>query len=78
MPKLCHRKMCSFAYSYTAAHIKLNLCWQSSAIFTLQNGAEDYLVRLLDDTNLGAIHACQQTFMLKDIQLSCRIHGEWN
>ena len=37
--------------------IKSDLHWQSSAIFTLQNGAEDYLVRLLDDMNLCAIYA---------------------
>ena len=58
--------------------IKSDLFWKSSAIFTIQNAAEDYLVRLLEDTNLCALHACQQTIMLKDIHLAYRICGEWN
>ena len=43
-----------------------------------KNGAEDYLIRLLDDINLCAIHAHWQTIMLKDIQLAYRYHGEQN
>ena len=58
--------------------IKANIRWQSSAIFALQNRAKDYLVWLLDDTNLCAIHAHRQTIMPRDIQLTCRIHAEQN
>ena len=58
--------------------IESDLHWQSSAILALQNGAEDYLMRLLDNTNLCAIHAHWQTIMSKDIQLAHRICGEWN
>ena len=32
--------------------INASIRWQSTAIFALQNGAEDYMVRLSDDTNL--------------------------
>ena len=55
---------------------KPNIRWQSTAIFALQNGAEDYLVRLFDDANLYTIHARRQTIMPHDIQLVRRIHGE--
>ena len=61
-----------------AQGIMSDLCWKSSTIFALQNGTEDYLVRLLDDMNLCAIHEGWQTIMPKDIQLAHRIHGEWN
>ena len=37
---------------------------------------EAYLVRLLDDANLCAIHARRVTIMPKDIQLARRIRGE--
>jgi histone H3/H4 len=33
-----------------------NLCFQSSAIMTLQEATEDYLVSLFEDTNLAVIH----------------------
>ena len=50
--------------------IKANIRWQSTAIFTLQNGAKDYMVRLFDDANLYAIHAWRQIIMPQDIQLA--------
>ena len=56
--------------------IKVNIRWQSSAIFSLQNGAKDYLVQLLDDMNLCAIHAHRQMIIPRDIQLTHRIHNE--
>ena len=43
--------------------IKANIRWQSTAIFTLQNCAEDYMVWLFDASNLCAIHAQRQTTM---------------
>ena len=49
--------------------IKANIRCQSSAIFALQNVAEDYMVRLFDDANLCAIHAQRQTIMPQNIQL---------
>ena len=58
-------------------NIKSDLWWQSSAILTLQNGVEDYLVRLLEDTNLCALHAHWHTIMPKDMHLVCRIYSEW-
>ena len=55
---------------------KYNLCFQGSAIICLQEAAEAYLVSLMEDANLCAIHAKQVTIMPKDIQLACCIWGE--
>ena len=42
----------------------------------LQEASESYLVSLMEDTNLCAIHAKCVTIMPKDIQLASQIHGE--
>ena len=48
---------------------------QAMAIYMLQWAAEAYLVGLLEDTNLIAIHTKCVTIMPKDIQLVLRIQG---
>ena len=45
-------------------------------VMALQEAAEVYLVQLLEDSNLCAIHAKRITIQPKDIQLVRRIHGE--
>ena len=55
---------------------KYDLCFQGSAITCLQEAAEAYVVGLMEDTNLCAIHAKRVTIMPKDIQLACCIWGE--
>ena len=52
------------------------LRFQSGAILALQESAEAYLVGLLEDSNLCAIHAKRVTIMPKDMQLAQRIRGE--
>ena len=52
------------------------LRFQSGAILALQESAEAYLVGLLEDSNLCAIHARRITIMPKDMQLAQRIRGE--
>ena len=49
---------------------------QASAILAAQEGSEAYLVGLLEDSNLCAIHGRRVTIMPKDIQLARRIRGE--
>lgn len=49
--------------------------WQSNAVLALQEACEAYLIHLLEDTNLCAIHAKRVTIMQKDIQLARRIRG---
>ena len=55
---------------------KTDMRFQGSAIICLQEAAEAYLVSLLEDTNLCAIHAKRVTIMPKDVQLARRIRGE--
>jgi histone H3 len=48
-----------------AQDFKTDLRFQSSAVSTLQEAAEAYLVGLFEDTNLCAIHAKRVTIMPK-------------
>ena len=50
--------------------------FQSTAIAALQEAAENYIVGLLDDVNLLAIHARRVTIMPRDIRLTLRIRGD--
>ena len=52
---------------------KRDMCFQGSTIICLQEAAEAFLVSLLEDANLCAIHAKRVTIMPKDIQLARRI-----
>ena len=45
-------------------------------MLALQESSEAFLIRLLEDTNLCAIHANRVTIMPKDIRLARRIRGE--
>ena len=49
---------------------------QSAALGALQESAEAYLVRVLEDTNLCANHCNRVTIKPKDMQLARRISGE--
>ena len=59
-----------------AEGIKKGMCFQSTAVLALQEAAEAYLIKLLEDANWCAIHAKRVTIMPKDIQLARRICGE--
>ena len=45
-------------------------------VIALQEAAEVYLVQLLEDLNLCAIHVKRVTIQPKDIQLARQIYGE--
>ena len=49
---------------------KIDMHFQGSTIICLQEAAKAFLVSLLEDTNLCAIHAKRVTIMPKDIQLA--------
>eukprot|EP00002_Diphylleia_rotans_P008811 TRINITY_DN18800_c0_g1_i1.p2 TRINITY_DN18800_c0_g1~~TRINITY_DN18800_c0_g1_i1.p2 ORF type:complete len:146 (+),score=36.46 TRINITY_DN18800_c0_g1_i1:43-480(+) len=49
--------------------------FQAEAILALQEAAEAYIVGLMEDANLCAIHAKRVTIMVRDIQLARRIRG---
>lgn len=50
--------------------------WQASSLLALQEGTETYVVGLLEDSNLCAIHAKRITLMTQDINLSRKIRRE--
>jgi histone H3 len=50
--------------------------FQKTALLALQEAAEAYLVGVLENANLEAIHGKRITISPKDIQLSLRIRGE--
>ena len=52
-----------------------NLHFQATALLTLQEATEAYVVALFEDANQCAIHAKWVTLMPKDIQLAHRIRG---
>ena len=49
--------------------------WQSIAVMALQEASEAFLVKLLSDANLLAIHAKRKTIQSEDIKLACRVRG---
>ena len=55
---------------------KVDFRIQALAVYALQWASEAYLVGLLEDSNLCALHARRCTIMPKDIQLARRIRGE--
>ena len=55
---------------------KCPLCWMKGVIEALDKGAEAYMVTLMENANLLAIHAWRVTLQPWDIQLAHRIHGD--
>ena len=43
----------------------------------LQEAGETFLVGLLEQVNMCAIHAKRVTIMPRDIQLACKIQGDF-
>ncbi len=58
-----------------AQDLNKKMRFQQSAMAALQEGAEAYMVGLLEDANLAAIHAKRVTIMPKDIIMAKRIRG---
>ena len=50
--------------------------FQFTAIATLQEAAENFIVGLFEDVNLLAVHAKRVTVMPIDIRLALRIRGD--
>ena len=51
-------------------------CLAKGAMDALHEAAESYLVGMIEDANLLAIHAKRYTIQPRDIQLACRIRGD--
>ena len=58
--------------------VRCPLRWTKGALEALHEASEAYLVDLLEDANLIAIHARRITLQPRDIQLARRIRGEKN
>ena len=50
--------------------------WAKGAVDTLYEASESYLVGMMEDANLLAIHAKRYTIQPRDIQLVRHIHGD--
>ena len=55
---------------------KEGLRFQASAVAAIQEATESYVVSLLSDTNLCALHTRRVTIMPRDVQLARRLRGE--
>ena len=56
---------------------KSKVRWQRRAIDALQDASEAYIIDLMNDANLCAIHAKRVTIMVKDMHLARRLRGEF-
>ena len=56
--------------------VKCPMRWTKGALKALHEAAENYMVGLMEDANLLAIHARRVTLQPWDIQLAHRIRGE--
>ena len=72
IPKLPFRRL----VREIAQNEKQDIRMQETALEALQEAAETYLVRLLDDANLCVLHTRRITLMPRDTQLARRIRGE--
>ena len=59
-----------------AKDFKTDLCFTAPSLNALQEATEYYLIGLLDDSNICAIHSKRVTVSPKDVQLALRIRGE--
>jgi len=59
-----------------AQDYKTDLRFEKRAINAIQQAVEYYIIGLLQDSNLCALHAKRQCIMPKDIQLARRLRGE--
>ena len=65
-------------YEIAQEHGALDLHFQMCAVQILQEGTKYYMMCLLEDANLCAIHAKCVTIMPKDIHYTHYIYGEQN
>ena len=49
--------------------------WQKTAVEALQEASEQYIIKILEDTNWCAVHAGRQTIQRRDLELVMRIRG---
>ena len=52
-----------------------DLRWAESALFALQEGAESYIVDVMEGTNLCTIARGKETIKPRDMRLACHLKG---
>ncbi|AFP65317.1 centromeric histone-3 like protein (nucleomorph) [Chroomonas mesostigmatica CCMP1168] len=75
---LIHRLPFARLVKEITLNFQYSLQWQSVALEAIQYASEDYIVGLMEDANLSALHAKRVTVMPKDITLARRIRGDKN
>ena len=73
--------LCKLPFQRFVSEVTQNVCggmrYQATALAASQEASEAYLIGLLEDRNLCAIHARRVTIMPKDLQLSRQIQREY-
>ena len=64
-------RFCTYEWLFSS----LCVSWRVDAVEAIQHAAEDYLVGIMEDANICAIHAKRVTIMPSDISLARRIRG---
>ena len=72
---LIHRLPFARLVKQITSYFHKSLQWQSIALEAIQYASEDYIIGLMEDANLSALHAKRVTVMPKDIYLAKRIRG---
>jgi histone H3/H4 len=72
----CFRRFVRELNQYASVHSE-TYRYQKTAVLALQEATEAYIVSLMEDTNLCAIHAKRVTIMPKDMVLARRIHSRF-
>ena len=70
---LCRRLSVARLIREITQDFKVGLHFQAFALLAIQEAMETWLVHLMEDMNLCAIHAKRVTIGLKDLSLVCRI-----
>ena len=75
-PRLVKELMGEVIKKHFTQFLEGGLRYQSGPIGALHGASEDYLIGLLSDANMCAIHTKRVTIMPKDIHLARKIRGE--
>jgi histone H3/H4 len=73
---LIHRLPFARLVKEITLNFRYSFQWQSMALEAIQYASEDYIIGLMEDANLSALHAKRVTVMPKDIKLAKRIRGD--
>ena len=70
---LCRKLCVARLIREVAQNFKMDLCFLATTLLAIQEAMEAWLVRLMEDMNLCAIHAKCVTIQPRDLSLVCHI-----